>query len=254
MVMSTVSPDVLVAMLLQRHVNLIDRFGRLHFTDEKVIETTMFYSRLVAGSRAIGRDASPGVRWTEDLARGRVCAVFTPDWSADYIREFTPELAGKVRMMALPWFDADDAPTSTLGGTMVGICRSCPRPAEAWKLLEFLYLSPEAQRARVAMGNHVLPAIPEYWSDAAYHSADSFFAGNQSVGDLYVKLSREIPERLMTPYTYQAELALAAVEHRAIGLAATDVSDDELRSACTAWLSEAQRDIQRRIDFGKLEP
>jgi ABC-type glycerol-3-phosphate transport system substrate-binding protein len=252
--LSTVASDDLVSMLLQQHVNLIDRFGQLHFTDAKVVETVAFYARMVAGARAVGGDVSPGVRWTEDLARGRVCAVFTPDWSADYIRQFTPELAGKVRMMALPRFDSDDAPTSTQGGTMVGICRSTRRPEEAWKLLEFLYLSPGAQRARVAMGNHVLPAIPEYWRDAAYHRADSFFAGNQGVGDLYVTLAREIPERLMTPYMYQAELALAAVEHRAIELAAKNVSDDVLRGACADWLSEAQTDIQRRIDFGKFEP
>jgi multiple sugar transport system substrate-binding protein len=254
MALSSVGSDDVVTMLLQQHINLIAGSGELHFTDSKVVETTAFYARLVAGARAIGSDASPGVRWTEDLARGHVCAAFTPDWSADYIREFTPELAGKVRMMALPRFDADDAPTSTQGGTMVGICRSCPRPDEAWKLLEFLYLSAESQRARVAMGNHVLPAIPEYWTDPAYHTADSFFAGNQDVGGLYVKLAREIPERLMTPYTYQAELALAAVEHRAIELSAKNVSDDVLRASCAGWLSEAQTDIQRRIDFGKFEP
>jgi ABC-type glycerol-3-phosphate transport system substrate-binding protein len=253
MALSTTAADDVTAMLLQRHVNLIDPSGGLHFTDVKTIETVMFYARLVAGARAIGGDVSPGVGWTEDFARGRVAAVFTADWSADYIREFTPEMAGKVKMMALPRFDADDAPTSTIGGTMAGICRSCPNPEDAWKLLAFLYLSPEAQRARLAAGNHVLPAIPEYWSDAAYHAPDPFFADDQSIGDLYVTLARQIPERFMTPYTYQAELALAAVEHWAIEYVAENRSADQLSATCRAWLAEAQNDIQRRIDFGKFE-
>ena len=253
MALSTTAADDVVAMLLQRHVNLIDPSGGLHFTDGKTIETVMFYARLVAGGRAVGGDVSPGVGWTEDFARGRVAAVFTPDWSADYIREFTPELAGKVRMMALPRFDAEDAPTSTLGGTMAGICRSCPKADDAWKLLVILYLSPEAQRARLAAGNHVLPAIPEYWSDPDYHAADPFFAGEQSIGDLYVTLAREIPERVMTPYAYQAELALAAVEHWAIEYVGENHPAGGLSDACRAWLVEAQSDIQRRIDFGKFE-
>jgi arabinosaccharide transport system substrate-binding protein len=252
--LSTTSADDIAAMLLQRHVNLIDATGLLHFTDPKSLDSVIFYARLVAGPYAIGSDVSPGVRWTDDFARGNVCAVLTPDWSADYIRQFTPQLAGKTRMMPMPRFDPDDAPTSTLGGTMVGICRSSPRPQDAWKLLEFLYLGPEAQHARIAAGNLVLPAIPEYWTDPAYHAPDPFFADNQSIADLYVTLAHQIPERFMTPYTYQAELALAAVEHRAIELASKNAGDDQMRQACAAWLAQAQNDIQHRIDFGKFEP
>ena len=55
----------------------------------------------------------------------------------------------------------------------------------------------------------MLPAIPEYWSDPAYHATDPFFASGQFIGDLYVALAPQIPERIVTPYTYQAELALA---------------------------------------------
>ena len=252
--LSTDSPDEIVEMLLQRHVNLIDQSNRLHFNDAKVLETVVFYARLVAGQRAIGADVSPGVGWTQDLERGNVCAVCTPDWKADDLREFAPDLSGKVAMMPLPRFDADDAPTSTLGGTMVGICRTCPHPERAWKLLEFLYLGSEASRARLAAGDHVLPAIPDYWSDPAYHKGDPFFAGRQNIGDLYVALAGQIPERFVTPYTYEAELALAAAMHRAEQYVAADRRIDGLNQACAGWLAEAQEDVQRRIDFGNFEP
>ncbi len=206
------------------------------------------------GRAQLGRIFRSGVGWTEDFARGNVCAVCTPDWKAGYIKEFSPELRGKVRMMALPRFEASDAPTSTSGGTMIGICRSCPHPDEAWKLLEFLYLSPQAHQARVASGDEILPAIPEYWNDLVYHQSDSFFSGGQDVGDLYIRLAGEIPERIVTPYTFQAELVLVAVLHRAEEYVASHGGTDGLGGPCAAWLTEAQEDMQRRIDFGKFEP
>jgi ABC-type glycerol-3-phosphate transport system substrate-binding protein len=253
MALSKNSPDQLVAMLLQRHENLIDCSGGLHFTDEKVFETIVFYAEMVLDHGGIAREVSPGVAWTSDFARGDVCAVMTPDWEVDYLREFAPELAGKVRMMALPTFrSVDDAPTSTMGGTMVGICKSSAHPQAAWKLLESTYLGPEAHRARVAMGSRILPAVREYWNDRAYHGPDPFFAGKQNIGDLYVTLAHQIPERVMTPYTYQAELALMAVLHREIDLLSHAPPDDG--TACMKWLGEAQNDIQQRIDFGKFEP
>jgi hypothetical protein len=128
-------------------------------------------------------------------------------------------------------------------------------------LLEFLYLGSQARRARLAAGDNVLPAIPEYWSDHAYHKGDPFFAGGQNIGDLYVTLAGQIPERFVTPYSYQAELALAAVMHRAEQYVAADrraessaSAMDGLDRACAGWLAEAQEDVQRRIDFGNFEP
>ncbi|HEX4054961.1 MAG TPA: extracellular solute-binding protein [Tepidisphaeraceae bacterium] len=255
--LSTGGPDEIVEMLLQRHINLIDHAQKLHFTDPELLDTAIFYAQLIAGPRAIGADVSPGIGWTEDLARGNVCAVCTPDWKAAYLRQFSPQLAGKVRMMPMPKFESSDAPTSTSGGTMIGICRSCPHPRQAWKLLEFLYLSPEAAKARLAAGDDVLPAIPEYWNQPIYHQRDPFFAdgaGGQRIGNLYINLAEQIPERFVTPYTYQAELALVAVLHRAEEYIADHGTAEGLTQPCAAWLAEAQDDMQRRIDFGKFEP
>jgi ABC-type glycerol-3-phosphate transport system substrate-binding protein len=252
--LSTASPDEIVEMLLQRHVNLIDRLNHLHFTDPIVLDTVMFYAQLVAGPTAVAADPSPGLAWTEDFARGNLCAVCTPDWKAQYMRVYAPELSGKVAMMPLPKFEPTDSPTSTFGGTMVGICRSSAHPDQAWKLLEFLLLSPQASAARIAGGDTILPAVPQYWTDPAYNRADPLFAGGQSIGNLYVSLAPQIPERFVTPYTFQAELALAAVLHRAEEFVDEHPSADGLKEACTQWLADAQDDIQSRIDFGNFKP
>lgn len=255
--LSTHEPDELVEMLLQRHINIVDESDHLHLTDPKVLQTVIFYAQLIAGPRAIGTDASPGVVWTSDLQRGDLCAAMTPDWRAVYLAQYAPDLAGKVRMMPLPRFDDSDAPTSTLGGTMIGIPRNCPKPQDAWKLLEFLCLSPDANRARLAAGNDVIPPIPRYWSEPIYHQPDPFFVGDhpgdggQKIDELYIWLAGQIPERFVSPYTYEAELALTAVLQRAEDYIAGHQGTDGLEPLCAHWLAEAQDDLQQRIDFGK---
>ena len=42
---------------------------------------------------------------------------------------------------------------------------------------------------RIAAGNDILPAIPEYWGEPAYHQRDSFFAGGQDVTGLGRRVS-----------------------------------------------------------------
>ena len=58
----------------------------------------------------------------------------------------------------------------------------------------------------------------------------------------------------MTPYTYEAELALAVVLQRSVEYLTDYGYGPRLKSACAVWLREAQADIQRRIDFGNEQP
>jgi len=251
--LSTSNPDELLEMLLQRHINLIDSDEQLHFTDAKVLGTLTFYARMIAGSGAVAGEPSPGVQWTEDLEHGNICAICAPDWKVDDLRRFSPDLAGKIALMPMPRFEPDDSATSTLGGTMIGICRSCPDPERAWELLEYLVLSPQSHESAIAAGDDVLPAVSQYWSDPAYHRPDAFFAGGQSADDLFVTLAAQIPQRVVTPFTYQAELALGVVLHRSVTFLRQQ-GPEGLDDACAGWLADAQNDIGRRIEFGKIEP
>jgi arabinosaccharide transport system substrate-binding protein len=240
-------------LLLQRHINIVDAANRVHLTDPKVVDTVEFYAQLVSGPRAIGADtSSAGGLWARDLLAGDVCAMLTPDWRAGDISKFAPQLAGKLRMMPLPRFDSDDAPTSTAGGTMVGIPRAAKDPQRAWQLLEFLYLSPEANTARRAAGTNIIPPQPALWSDPAYHQPSEFFGG-QKIFELYVDLAPQIPPRDVTPYTSQAEVALSVVLYRAAQYVLARGTGG-LTQQCQTWLAEAQENLQRRIDFGKFEP
>ncbi len=124
--LSASASDDLVIMLLQRHLNVVDDRGQIHLADEKVVKTIAFYAQLIAGPHSIGAqtDANTGI-WISELERGDIGVFWTPDWRVELMRRYGhgDALRGKLRMMALPRFDSEDAPTSTWGGTMIGIPR-----------------------------------------------------------------------------------------------------------------------------------
>ncbi len=247
----TNSADVLIVMLLQRGVNLLDDRNEVHLTDPKVAHTLALYAQLVAGPSRIGRDSTPGAGlWTRDLVSGNLVAALTPDWRIGELREFAPELSGKLAMMPLPRFDPTDTPTSTWGGTMIGIPRKCPQPDRAWELLTFLYFSPEALAARRAYTN-ILSPMTDAWSTLEPHP-DAYFGG-QDVQALYAELAPHIPRRYVTPFDTLAGGQLTAVLRRAIEYVTERGNADGLEDACRAWLADSAAELRDWIDFGKFE-
>lgn len=246
------SADVLYMMLLQRGVNVVDERNRVHIDDPKVADTMAFYARLVAGPEQIGQGAgaNPATR-IRALVDGDVGATVTPDWGVAAIREWGPELAGKLAMTPLPRFDPGDYPTSTWGGTMAGIPRNCADPERAWQLVKFLTTSPDALHGRRRQGT-MLPATPASWDDPRFHEPDPFFGG-QRVGELYVDLARQLPPRYVTPFTTMATGELSLVLHHAVRAAAQGETYDPLRQDCRRWLDAARGDLERYIRFGEFE-
>lgn len=244
--------EYLVVMLLQRHINLVDDRNQVYLNDPKVADTIARYALMVKGSRQIGADSTPGasVMWTKDLADGYVAACFTPDWRSVYIRTHASELHGKMAMMRLPVFEAGDEPTGTWGGTMMGIPRKCKDPEESWRLLKFLYTTPQSLEARLRFTN-IIPPMREQWANPMYHRADAFYGG-QKVDELYIELADRIPKRYVTPFTPMAVQSLSfalgkAVEH------VEDHGEAGLREVCQAYLDRQAQDLRKRIAFGTFE-
>jgi arabinosaccharide transport system substrate-binding protein len=243
--------DELLLMLLQRHINLVDDNDALHLTDPRTIQTVAFYAQLVAGPRRIAADTIPGTPFGyRDLADGSVCAMITPDWRAEYLREYAPELAGRVRMRPLPVFDASDAPTSTWGGTMIGIPRRAHDPRAAWELADFLCLSREAA-ARRGDFSDIIPPVREFWAGPGYQAADPYFGG-QRIGQLYISLADQIPLRCTTPFSLLAQGAMTLVLNKAVAYA-DERGPDGLENACGGWLSEASGEVGQWVQYGEME-
>ncbi len=214
--------------------------------DPIVVDTIAFYAQLAGGNRAIGGATGQGANeWIRDLEAGNVCCFWTPDWKADEIRQHGSHelLKGKLRMMPLPKFHAEDAPTGTWGGTMIGIPRRCAHPDEAWRLIQYLYFSDAGLEAQAR--SHSLPALPERWSDPIYQQPDPLFGG-QRVDQLYVEMARQIPVNTVTPVTTIAQIELSAVVSRAVEFARNH-DDANLRAQIGKWLAWTDADVRRRV-------
>ena len=119
--LSTTRADMLMIMLRQQHIELVDENLNLHLTDPKVATTLAWYAAAVTGPNQIATDPNPAAGQSAvDLASGDICSLITPDWMIADLKQYGPDLAGKLHMIPLPKFNSDDAPTAAWGGTMIG--------------------------------------------------------------------------------------------------------------------------------------
>jgi arabinosaccharide transport system substrate-binding protein len=144
----------------------------------------------------------------------------------------------------MPVFDPTDTPTSTRGGTMMGITKACKDPDLAWDLTQYLYYSQDALRAR-QQDSDILPPVREFWSDPFYNRPDPFLGGQRG-GALYVSLADKIPKRYVTPMSGIATLALNDALADAVNYL-EEHGEDGLEAHCQQVLKDAARDLKERI-------
>lgn len=240
----SVKPDQVVALHLQRGDDVAGDDGpRL---DRPLLGDTLGrYVRMIAGPRRIGVDEAPRtVDVAAQLADGTVSVVLVPDWRVAIIKQAAPALDGLLRLRPLPVFAAGDAPTTTWGGTMIGITRACPQPERAWAVIERLYLGPEALAARRGR-TAIMPPVAAGWAVWRDEPADPFFAG-QRVGALFADLAPAVPPRHAGPAATFAHAGLATVLNRARQRLDAQ-GEDGLDAAIAAWLAEAQAAARRAL-------
>jgi arabinosaccharide transport system substrate-binding protein len=239
------SSDDLQKLLLQRGINPIDSFGNVHLQEPKVAQTLAFYAQMVAGKHKISAQTPAGnAALTRDLEEGNICAFITPDWRITYIKKYGAGVAGKMRMMPMPVFDPADTPTTTWGGTMIGITRACRNKELAWKLLAYLYFSEDGFRARQKFTD-ILPPIKSMWADASFHESDPFFGGQRGA-QLFTELAAQIPARYVTPATPMATMALNNAVVRAVDYLESH-GPDGLEAHCQIWLGDIAADLKSRM-------
>ncbi len=246
--LSRTSPDVLLAMLQQRHVDLVDAGLTPHLTDPAVVATLLWYAQAAAGPGRIAADVNPAPGGAAaDLADGDVVALVLADWAVAELERSAPSLSGKLAMVPLPRFSPGDARTASWGGTMAGIPRFCPDPDRAWRLIEQMYLAPAAVATRWR-ATGTLPPLPAAWADPMFHRPDPFFGG-QRVTELYMRLSGDLPGRVVTPYTSTAQGLLAWVMNDVVAQARS--GRPASAASCLGSLAARQDQLVRQIDFDR---
>ena len=251
--LSNTSAEHLIPILLQRHLNLIDSNGYIEMTKDKFVETVAFYAELVARDSGIAGQVSAGAGGlARDLTDGNICAVLVPDWRVDQLKQYAPGLAGQMRMMPMPVFEPGDAPTSTWGGTMIGIPRNAKDPKASWQLIEFLYFSDAGIAARRKYTT-ILPPVITAWNDPIYRRGDPYFGGQQ-VDKLFIELAKELPARYVTPATSTAGSALTKVVIDAADYVENRRGDHaQLVAQCRMWLEQVAADVRQRIVHGTFD-
>lgn len=251
--MPDTSTQWLVPMIVQRGVNPVDSELNTHLTDPRVADTIMRYARMIAGPQRIGGDASPGALfWVRDFTEGAIGAFFTPDWRVNYLRGAAPaSIHGKLAMMPIPRWDPSDAPTITSGGTMVGIPRNAPDPEASWKLIEHFYLSPIAQKTRLARID-IVPALTDTWSDPKFSRPDPLYGG-QKTGALLVELARQVPRFNATPFNTTASGLIVSVLQKQIRLIESGADEATQQEHIRKNLEEAEAYLKRAISFSAFK-
>jgi ABC-type glycerol-3-phosphate transport system substrate-binding protein len=246
-------PDHLVALLLQRGIDLIDEDGRPHLTDPKVAATLTFYAQLVAGPRRIAVESNAGTGpYVNDLVAGNIAATLTPDWRLFYLRAYGGDaLKGRLRMMPLPRFDPADPPTTTWSGTMAAIPRAAKHPAVAWKMIEFFYLGEASLEARVKESG-ILPPVKDYWDRPFLHEPDPLFAGGQRTMELYIDLAEQVPPRHLSWASPVAAAALGYVLNEANQYLRSGRPAEGLEPYVRGRLKWAEPFVRRYIEHGTL--
>ena len=130
--------------LFQRGGGYFDPAGNCTLDNEIAVQAMRWYVPLVAGPHPIGKDIGgvSGQFLTQAVENGYLLCLICPDWRMKGIENDVPRLSGKMALMDLPAVSPGARPTSTWGGTMLGITKHCKNQALAWELARYFYTDP----------------------------------------------------------------------------------------------------------------
>ena len=130
---AAISSDPQWAELFQWQKDLVDFYGADNL------------KRFVAGQ---------GNEWTagNDFQHGRVAMMFDGEWRVAMIGDYAPDLNYGTAPYPTPDGQEDQYGIGRVGGTIIGIPRGSPHPAEAWALVQYLASDTDAL---VAMTNAI---------------------------------------------------------------------------------------------------
>jgi arabinosaccharide transport system substrate-binding protein len=203
-------------LLFQRGGGYFDSKGNCTMDDEIAVQTMCWYVPLVAGSKKIanslGAGQGSGQMLTRAVEDGYILCLIAPDWRTKQIEMDVPRMSGKMALMPLPTVTPGGRPTSTWGGTMVGITKHCRNQDLAWEFAKHLYLesSDLAERFR---STNTLPALRSAWKEPAFNEPRPYWSGQQ-IGTMYASLARDVPPQYTSPVvvTAKSKLGEAIVE------------------------------------------
>lgn len=230
--------------LFQRDGGYFDAEGQLIMDDELALQTLLFYIPLVAGPGRIGSDLGSGRVFTQAVEQGYFLSYICPDWRSKVTETDIPRMAGKMALMPLPAAEKGGRRTSTWGGTMLGITKSCPDPELAWKVAEHMYFNKEELAERFRETN-ILPPLKDAWEHPAFDEERPYWSG-QKLGRIYADLADDVPPQYASPLIETAKTKMAGVIS-ACAVYYRDNGDDGFEAFARERLHAAAEEVRRYI-------
>lgn len=199
----------LEACLFQRDGGYFDPAGNCILDNDTAVKTMCWFVPLVAGPHPIAKDIG-GVSsqfLTQAVESGYLLCLMAPDWRTKGIEQDMPRLAGKLGLMNYPTAAPGGRPTSTWGGTMVGITKHCKHQDLAWDLARYFYTDP-AQLAERFRETNIVPPFKGAWSRPVFQEPRPFWGG-QKLGASYVALATQVPYQYSSPAVVTAKAKLS---------------------------------------------
>lgn len=210
--MSDADQGNLEVFLFQRGGGYFDPQGNCIMDNELSLENMLWYVPLVAGPNKIGNSLGGGQMLTRAMEDGYILCYIAPDWRSKSFEKDTPRVGGKMALMPLPAIKEGERPTSTWGGTMLGITKHSANQDLAWELAMHLYLD-KPKLAERFKDTNILPAMKSAWDQPAFHSPNTYYS-DQPLGDTYAKLAPQVPAQYSSPFVGIAKSKLGPSARR----------------------------------------
>ena len=191
--------------LFQRGGGYFDPDGHCILDSDTAVQTMRWYVPLVAGPHPIGKDIGGvnGQFLNQSVEGGYLLCLLCPDWRCKGIEDDMPRLSGKMALMDLPTVGPGGDPTSTWGGTMVGITKHCKNQELAWELAKYFYTDP-AQLVDRYRNLEIIPPFKGAWNQPVFQERHTYWS-NQKIGARYVALAPHVPFQYTSPAVVTAK-------------------------------------------------
>lgn len=237
-------PELIDILLPQAGVEIVDREGRPGFNREETVEIMTWYLRAVQGAERFSFPAGWGQNLAKALTDGLVVSLLTPDWRTRQLEMDLPRLAGRMRLMPLPAWEAGRSRTSSWGGSALVIPKSAANPELAWKLARFLYLEEEFLPDRFRHTN-ILPPMQSAWDEPFLEEIHPYW--QQPIGEAFAVLAPDVPALHASPYRDYARRRLSTAFTRLLQYNRENPEEDP-RPFLRAELDAAEADVIQRIE------
>jgi ABC-type glycerol-3-phosphate transport system substrate-binding protein len=180
-------------LLLQRGGGYFDANGNVTMDNDIAVQTMCWFVPLVAGPNKISNYIGANQAFNKAVEDGYLLCYICPDWRTKIFEETIGHVSGKMALMPLPTVAPGTRPTTTYGGTMVGIAKASKNPDLTWQLVMFFYLNAKGVNSRF-LATNILPPVRAQWKMPVFHQQRAYWSGIR-LGDSYAKVAPYVPER-----------------------------------------------------------